>query len=121
MTRRDGSVHRVRFFSRAGPIVALLSGVLFAQPSTISTPPADPVELVRQAVANEVRASKEDGNRFMFRSLKTTGKGSVTKIYIETRQATAGMVVAYDGKPLTPEQRKAELDRIERFLKNPEE
>ena len=57
----------------------------------------------------------------MFRSTKTTAKGSVTKIYIETKQATAGMVVAYDGKPLTPEQRKAELARIERFLKNPEE
>jgi len=31
--------------------------------------------------------------RFMFRSTKTTPKGSVTKIYIETKEATAGMVV----------------------------
>ena len=57
----------------------------------------------------------------MFRSTKTTAKGSVTKIYIETKKATAGMVVAHDGKPLTPEERKAELARIQRFLKNPEE
>jgi hypothetical protein len=31
------------------------------------------------------------------------------------------MVVAINGKPLTPEQRQAELARIERFIKNPEE
>lgn len=76
---------------------------------------------MRKTVANEIKASKDDSARFMFRSTKTTPKGSVTKIYIETKEATAGMVVAYNGKPLTPEQRKAELVRIERFLKNPDE
>ena len=57
----------------------------------------------------------------MFRGTKTTPKGSTTKIYVETKEATAGVVIAYDGKPLTPAQRVDEQNRNERFLKNPDE
>ncbi len=83
--------------------------------------PADPGELVREAVQNEIRAANDDHNRFLFRSTKTTPKGSVTKIYVESKDATAGLVVAYNGKPLTPEQRRAEEARVQRFLNDPEE
>ncbi|MFY9562297.1 MAG: hypothetical protein WAQ52_18860 [Terriglobales bacterium] len=106
---------------RTVPLLALLAAASFAQQTTISSARPEPGELVRRAVDNEVKAAKDDSARFMFRSTKTTPKGSVTKIYIETKQATAGMAVAYNGKPLTPEQRQAELARIERFIKNPEE
>ena len=58
----------------------------------------------------------------MFRGVKTTPKGSTTRIYVETKDATAGMVIANDGKPLTPEQRQAEqAPRLERFVNNPDE
>ncbi len=57
----------------------------------------------------------------MFRGVKTTPKGSTTRIYVETKDATAGMVIANDGKPLTPEQRQAEQARLERFVNNPDE
>jgi len=106
---------------RTAALFTLFAGVSLAQQSTVSSAPHEPGELVRKTVDNEVKASKDESARFMFRSTKTTPKGSVTKIYLETKEATAGMVVAYNGKPLTEEQRKAELARIERFLKNPEE
>lgn len=83
--------------------------------------PSDPAELIRTAVNNEIQESKDPNARFIFRSTKTTPRGSVTKVYVETKEATAGMVVAYDGKPLTPEQRKAEEARVGRFLTNPDE
>lgn len=76
---------------------------------------------MRAAVDNEIQASKDPNARFMFRSTKTTPRGTVTKVYVETKEATAGMVVAYDRKPLTPEQRSAEEARIARFIKNPDE
>jgi hypothetical protein len=57
----------------------------------------------------------------MFHGTRTTPKGSTSKIYIETKEATAGLVVAYDDKPLTAAQRQGEADRVGRFLKNPEE
>ncbi len=106
---------------RSAAVIVLLAGASFAGQSTIPPPLAEPGELVRKAVENEIKASKDDTARFMFRSTRTTPKGSVTKIYIETKEATAGMAVAYNGKPLTPEQRQGELGRIERFIKNPDE
>jgi len=121
MTMSRFSAPAVNCLWRAATAITLLAGASLAQQSTVSSAPPDPGELVRKTVDNEIKASKDDSARFMFRSTKTTPKGSVTKIYVETKQATAGMVVAYNCKPLTPEQRKAELVRIERFLKNPEE
>jgi hypothetical protein len=83
--------------------------------------PPNPGELVRQAVRNEITASRDDKDHFLFRSTKTTPKGSTTRIYVETRDATAGMTVAYDGKPLSPEQHRAEEARLQRFVTEPEE
>lgn len=80
-----------------------------------------PGELVRRVVQNEVRESNNPSAHFLFRGTKTTPKGSTTKIYVETSDATAGMVVGNDGKPLSPEQRRAEEARIGRFVKSPEE
>jgi hypothetical protein len=81
----------------------------------------DSAELVRKAVQNEIKAANDGAARVMFRSTKTTPKGSTTKLYIETKDATAGLVIAYNGKPLTPEQQHEEESRVERFINNPEE
>jgi hypothetical protein len=121
MRMKRSSVPAGNSLWRTATLISLLAGASLAQQSTVSSAPPEPGELVRKTVDNEIKASKDDSAHFMFRSTKTTPKGSVTKIYIETKQATAGIVVAYNGKPLTPEQRKGELDRIERFLKNPDE
>lgn len=107
--------------SRAVAAVILLATACLAQKATGSVPSSDAGDLVREAVENQMKALKDANAHFMFRGTKTTPRGSATKIYIQAREATAGMVVAYDGKPLTPEQRQSELARIERFLKNPDE
>src|SRR5262249_57922647 len=39
----------------------------------------------------------------------------------ETREATAGMLVAENGQPLNPQQRKAEEARLESYVRNPEQ
>ncbi len=57
----------------------------------------------------------------MFTSLKETNRGSQTKLYCETRDAMAGMAIANDGKPLTPEQRQAEEARLRDLANNPDE
>jgi hypothetical protein len=101
-------------------LMVLLGSACFAQMAEAPLP-SDPSELVRKAVQNEIKAAQDDQERFLFRSTKTTPKGSVTKIYVETREATAGLVVAYNGKPLTPEQRRAEEARVQRFLNDPDE
>jgi hypothetical protein len=105
----------------AGAWILLLPAAGFAgQPETIDSY-HDPAGLVRKAVQNEIKAANDDTVHFLFRGTKTTPQGSATRIYVETKEATAGLVVAYNGKPLTPEQRHDEEARVERFIKNPEE
>jgi hypothetical protein len=81
----------------------------------------DPAELMRKAVQNEIKAANDDTAHFLFRGTKTTPQGSTTRLYVETKEATAGLVIAYNGKPLTPEQRQQEEARVERFINHPEE
>jgi hypothetical protein len=57
----------------------------------------------------------------MFRDLKTTPQGSQTKLYVETRQAMAGMTIAYNEKPLTPQQLEGEEGRLAGLVDNPEQ
>jgi hypothetical protein len=106
--------------SRIAVFVTFVALAAAAQVSSFSSSPSDPAEIVRKVVQNEVNSSNQSMH-FQFRGTKTTPKGSVTKVYVETKDGTAGMAVAYDGKPLTDEQRRAEHARIERFLHNPEE
>ncbi|MFZ1006777.1 MAG: hypothetical protein WAN65_08075 [Candidatus Sulfotelmatobacter sp.] len=79
------------------------------------------VELVRAAVANEVAAANDSSNKHMFRSRKQTPQGSQTRLYVETREAMAGMTIAYDDHPLTPEQVRGEQNRLSGLVGDPEQ
>src|SRR5437868_8462923 len=78
-----------------------------------------PAELVRSAIQNEMKSSS-DRAKFMFREEKKTPKGSQTKLVVETKDATAGLLIAIDGKPLTPEQKQAEEARLQYLANHPE-
>ena len=101
-------------------ILLLAAASFAAQPATVSSY-HDPADLVRKAVQNEIKAAHDDTVHFLFRSIKTTPKGSTTRVYVETKDVTAGLVVAYNGKALMPEQRRDEEARVERFINHPEE
>jgi hypothetical protein len=103
--------------------VALLTGLVcfghrFLGDQMPSIPPGD---FVRRTVQNEVKASQDDSVHHMFLSRKETAHGSQTKLYCETKDAMAGMAVAYDDKPLTHEQRLAEEVRLDQLMKDSEE
>ena len=59
--------------------------------------------------------------KLMFLDRKQTPRGTQTKLMVQTEQATAGMLVSVDGKPLSPEQRRAEEARLQALANNPEE
>ena len=90
--------------------------------SQSSSPPdlPSPIELVRAAVANEV-AANDDSTKHMFRSRKQTPQGSQTRLYVETGQAMAGITIANNDQPLTPEQMGDEENRLAGFVGNPEQ
>ncbi len=80
--------------------------------------PLPAAELVRQAVQNETTAN---GQHFMFRDERRTPHVSETKLVVEARDATAGIIILKDGRPLSPEQQKTEQSRLENYVRNPEE
>ena len=106
-------------------LVAMLAGaagtLLVAQPAPSSQEnPAFCLQLVRAAVANEVAAAHDD-SKHMFRSRKQTPHGSQTRLYVETREAMAGLTIAYNDQPLTPEQMQDEKSRLAGLVRDPEQ
>src|SRR5690242_5469277 len=101
----------------------VLSALAFSFPTWSAAeqiPAMTPGELVRRTIANEIRATRESG-KYMFRERKETPSGSQTKLLVETRDAMVGMVVAYNDRPLNPDERRGEDTRIQRFIDNPQE
>jgi hypothetical protein len=82
---------------------------------------ASAIELVRAAVANEVAAANDNSIKHMFRSRKQTPQGSQTRLYVETRSAMAGITIAYNDQPLTPEQVQDEQNHLAGLVGDPEQ
>jgi len=99
-------------------LVAL--AIVVGRASAAQNQGASPAELVRQTVKNEISANNGSA-KFMFLDRKQTLRGWQTRLIAETEQATAGMLIAINDKPLTPEQYQSELARLERLVNNPEE
>lgn len=78
-------------------------------------------ELVRQAVAHEIDASKDSTHKHLFRSRKQLPRGSQTRLYVETSDAMAAITIAYNDQPLTAAQEKAEQDHLAWLAGNPEQ
>jgi hypothetical protein len=94
------------------------------RPVTAQEPKAHdipPGELVRSVVANEVAAAKNATVKHMFRSRKQTPKGSQTRLYVETRDAIAAMLIAINDQPLTPQQQQAETNHLAWLMANPDQ
>ena len=102
----------------AGFILALLSRYL---PARSEAPQQSPVELVREAANNEAASSTGPGLHFMFRDTKKGPHLSQTKLIVETREATAGMLIAQNGQPLSPGEQQAEEARLEKYVHQPSE
>ena len=104
-------------------ILLVLMGVSCLPAWAQATPPQDlpaPHELVGAAVANEVAAADDNSVKHMFRARKMTAQGSQTRIYVETKDAMAGMTIAYNDKPLSAEQLQGEQGRLADLVSNPE-
>jgi hypothetical protein len=114
-----------RIHPRRSTALAVLAAVFQAIPilaagqsSPLGT--TSPGELVRLAVARELADSQDPSVKHQFRSLKQGPRGSQTKLYVETRDAMAGMVIAYDDRPVTQAELGGEEARLQGLIDHPE-
>lgn len=89
-------------------------------PSPTPQAAVNPQELVRRAVANELKAGNDDVS-LMFCVRRQTPKGAQTREYVETAEGTAGMLVAMNDQPISAAQRQQEFARLDQLLNNPAE
>ncbi len=80
----------------------------------------DPQQLVRSAIANEIAANKHPTKHF-FRSRRQNPKGTATRLYVETKDAIAAMLVDLNDQPLTPAQQASEDRHLSWLMNNPEQ
>jgi hypothetical protein len=96
--------------------IGLCAGICLASLSAVSQTGSSrqiaAVDLVRATVANEAAASQRDSTKYMFRGFKKNPQGSQTRLYIETKEAMAGLTTAYNDRPLTPQQMQNEKGRL---------
>jgi hypothetical protein len=80
-----------------------------------------PNNLVRETVAQEIAAANQTSHPHRFRSRRQTPKGSQTRLYIETKDAMAGMLIAINDQPLSAQQQQSEMDHLNWLAGNPEQ
>ncbi len=87
-------------------------------------PPATPQlpaqELVRQVIANEDKAIKENV-RFLYRLRTETPKtGAITKEVVETNEGVVARLIAVNDQPPTAEQRQKDDERLQKLASDPQ-
>jgi hypothetical protein len=110
---------RIHFNTKLAITIVLLAGVNAVRAFSADQPSESPIELVRRTVQREIAPGNSNA-RAMFLDRKETPRGSQAKLIVETREGMAGMLIAINDKPLTPEQRQAEEARLGELANNPE-
>jgi len=78
-------------------------------------------ELARNVVKNELKAMDEDHSHWMYR-LETVEHGAKeTKEVVETKDGDVTRLVERNGQPLSPDEQKAEDERMDKFIHDPAE
>src|ERR1700716_297883 len=105
-----------RFSSRLGVVGGLLlSGLLplYAQDAKRAK------EIVQAAMQAELSADKNDHTRWRYRDAKKDGTDTVS-IVVETDHGSVNRVTMRNGQPLTEAEARAEDERVQRFIHDPE-
>lgn len=79
----------------------------------------DPLELVRLASKNEIKANDQTFYR-MFRDTTQYKDHSITREVVRTRQGGLSATLLINGRPLTAAQRQKDNDRLQKFANNPD-
>ena len=105
--------YRHPVFAAALVLIAAVAGLSAEEPA--AQLPAPPIELVRKAIENEMRNPKSS-RYYMWMDCVVRPKGSQTKLMVKTPDGVIARLIAINNKPLTPEQRKDDDNRIDRLL-----
>jgi hypothetical protein len=96
-------------------IPPLLLSLSAMAPQAPTTPPQGlaPNDLVRKVVTHELQADDQDHTHWMYREVTNLPPPSKTKTVIETTDGDLTYLDEIDGRPLTPDQKREEDQRVQ--------
>jgi hypothetical protein len=99
-------------------IPPLLLSLSAMAPQAPTTPPQGlaPNDLVRKVVTHELQADDQDHTHWMYREVTNLPPPSKTKTVIETTDGDLTYLDEIDGRPLTPDQKREEDQRVQSFV-----
>ncbi len=107
----------------------LANGIVPAQQKSAATLPAtvsaqqkldiDPLELVRRASKNEIKASSAE-YYCIFKDTTEYKDHSITKEIVRTPQGGLSSTLLINGHPLTAEERRKDDEKLQKFANNPD-
>ena len=120
-SNRGHSISRLAIAWPAGLFLTwtLLVPSLQAALAQTFPPASDVVALVRRASQNELHSSAPP-YPVRYKLRKQDDKGITTKEIVETKDGDVARLIARNDKPLSPDEDKAELDRLNNLLAHPE-
>ena len=112
----------------------LRSGLLFLVAAVVSTGadaqhssssdsalPSDPNQFVRDMVQHELDAESKDHTLWRYRLHKEDEATAQDRDVIETKEGSLARTLLINGKPLTPEQRSKDEERMKKLVDDPAE
>jgi hypothetical protein len=81
----------------------------------------NPNQLMHEVVDNEVKSEEQDHSHWLYRKHRVEHGKDTVKECVDTDQGSICRLLAVNGRLLTPEEQKAEMQRIRRLLSDPRE
>ena len=83
--------------------------------------PDDANQLVREAVQNELNGEGKDHTHWRYHLHREDERGSQDREVIETKEGSLAKTLLINGRPLTPEQRDLDEERMKKLVSDPDE
>lgn len=101
-------------------VVALaLCGAASLAPIRAHAEKQDARVLVQSIVTNELAEDAKDHSRWMFRDANKVRGKSTVKLVVQTPEGDISKTIEINGRPLTPQQKKDDQQRMHRFVIDP--
>ena len=116
------TMNRQRYLAAVVAAMTAVSSAAFAQSPAASVPKnsAEAKVLVRRVIDHQMAEEEKDGQTFMWTQKENGKRGVLTKDMVDTKDGIVARLIAINDRPLTPEERKADDDRLNKLLNDPQ-
>jgi hypothetical protein len=99
---------------------SLIPLVFSAAVMAAQVPNVAPNDLVRKVISNEIRVDEQDHSHWMYQIVSNVPEPETSRTVVETSHGDINYTEEIDHRPLSPEQRSAEDEKVKKFVDDPD-